>query len=149
MTAKHVCWSSLTLSAILLLVGCGGGVPRCYPVSGSVTVQGRPAVGAIVILHPEGGSEALQKLRPYGTVDEFGKFQLNCNAPGDGAPAGNYKVTIVWEAADADPVAPASTDPEAVVMVPDRLGGKYSKPESTSLRATVDSRATELPPFQL
>ena len=138
-----------------LLSGCQGGSIPVYPVTGQVTVGGVPATGAVIIFHPQDGTEAVKKLRPYGTVDSAGRFTLNCLAQADGAPAGTYKVTIAWEVADPAAVAAAtgeatvSDDPEAAVPVSDRLGGKYSDVNTTILTATIKSGSNQLPPFAL
>ncbi len=147
--------AGVLLIAALLMSGCSGGQTPVYPVTGQVTVGGKPATGAVVIFHPQGGGEDVSKLRPYGTVDSAGNFALNCLTEGDGAPAGNYKVTIVWEVADPAAVAAAtgetviSDDPEAAVSVSDRLGGKYSDAATTTLTATINSGRNELPVFAL
>jgi hypothetical protein len=133
---------------ILVVSGCGSAT-RCYPTSGTVMVQQQPAAGAVVILHPRNANEQLAKLRPYGTVDSSGKFTLNCMEPGDGAPPGEYAVTITWEVADPALAKPDSDDPEATVTVPDRLGGKYKDPKTSGLTATIKAGTNEIPAFSL
>lgn len=132
---------------MLAITGCGATEVRCYPVTGTVTVQHRPAAGAVVILHPRSDDPRLKTLRPYGTVDSAGRFSLNCLSQDDGAPAGEYAVTIQWEVADAAPGA--TDDPESAQPVQDRLQGRYSNPETAILKVTVREEPTELPPFAL
>ncbi len=76
--------------------GCGDDKIARYPVTGTVLVDGRPAEGATVIFYPVGGSEEFQKERPFGVTDANGKFDLRTFQPGDGAPAGEYKVMARW-----------------------------------------------------
>jgi hypothetical protein len=108
--------------------------------------QGQPATGAVVVLHPTLGDDKLQKLRPYGTVDSAGVYTLNCYGQGDGAPAGEYLVTVTWEVGES---SSGSEDPEAAPIVPDRLGGKYCDPQQSELKAVVSPGTTEIPEFTL
>jgi hypothetical protein len=66
--------------------------------------------------------------------------------PGDGAPAGDYKVLIQWPA----PVsAEAARGGGRAAVGPDRLRGKYFNLDKTTLAATVQEQANELSPFEL
>jgi hypothetical protein len=125
------------LAPCFLLSSCGrSGHKPVYPVRGQVFVDGQPAAQAFVVLHPEGEVNP-QADRPYGHVGADGSFTLTTYDPGDGAPAGEYVVTVVW-------LAPAkSEDP------PDRLAGRYRDPKTSKLRATVRNGPTELAPYQL
>jgi hypothetical protein len=139
----------LSCLAIATLAGCGPREFTCYPVTGKVTVKGLPAAGAVIVFHPQGGSESLQKLRPHATVQRDGSFELTCYRPRDGAPAGDYKVAVVWEVAELPPGAVASDDPESMPEAPDRLGGLYQSPEISKLKATVQPGSNQLEPFAL
>lgn len=132
------------LSGILVFAGCGKGKLAVHPVTGVVRVDGKPAPGAMVILCPVGGSDKLQRERPYGTADGEGKFTLTTFDKGDGAPAGEYKVLVQWMA----PPKPGA-DRDRGEGSPDRLRGKYMNLANSQLHATVGSGATELPPFDL
>jgi hypothetical protein len=136
------------LAAVSLSAGCGGKkeVP-CYPVSGQVLVRNQPAAGAVVILHPRSSDERIAKLRPYGVVGADGRFQLNCYTVEDGAPAGEYAVTVVWDS--MTPASSESSDPEAAVAVADRLGGRFADPKTTTLSATIKTGENALTPFEL
>jgi hypothetical protein len=134
--------------AVLAVIGCGDGrLPRS-PVSGSVRVDGKPAAGAVVVLHPVAGSVAsgAERIRPTGTCDRDGKFVLGTWELADGVPAGRWKATVQWFAADG---AAADADPETVHGEHDRLGGAYGDPEATPLMIDVAKSAIELPPFEL
>jgi len=107
-----------------------------YPVRGQVLVGDRPAAKAFVVLHPADGDDP-QALRPYGHAVEDGSFKLTTYEPGDGAPAGEYRVTVVW-------LAPGGgEDP------PDLLKGRYRDPAASPLRVTIPKDSTELTPFKL
>ena len=97
--------TALLLSGWLLicLAGCGGGPvrPPVHPVTGQAFFQKMtPAAGAFIVFHPV--SEALEKAmeaRPFARVQPDGSFSLTTYDEGDGAPEGEYGVTVVWTAA--------------------------------------------------
>ena len=79
---------------------------------------------------------------PVGTTDASGQFQLRSYEDGDGAPAGEFKVTIVWP-------APPPPDATGVFDLKDRLGGRYANPQTSKLTAQVAEGGGEIPPFEL
>jgi len=128
------------------MTGCGEGRVPTYPVAGTVLVDQRPAGGAIVIFVPSATSEGAERQRPFAMADAQGKYNLMTFEPGDGAPAGEYKVLIQWPA----PVSPeAARGGGRTAVGPDRLRGKYFNLEKTDLMATVEEQSNELPPFEL
>ncbi|TWT48914.1 hypothetical protein Pla111_06910 [Botrimarina hoheduenensis] len=129
--------------AVTMLLGCGDGKIRRYPVSGSVQVGGKPAAGARVIFCPVGGSEAFQKERPSGVTGPDGSFILTTFLKDDGAPAGDYQVMVVGGGSRGK----RGNDDDATS--PPRIDRKYAKPAESGLTATVPAEATTLPPFQL
>ena len=81
------------LSICLGAVSCSNkGVPL-YPVHGRVLLDGKPMAGAMIILHPV-GEVGLNGLKPRALADADGWFKVYTYAIGDGAPAGQYAVTI-------------------------------------------------------
>ena len=60
--------------------------PPVYPVKGQVFYEGRPAAGAVVILHR--ATMAAHAPRPRGRADAKGEFALTTYQTADGAPAG-------------------------------------------------------------
>jgi hypothetical protein len=137
---------ALALMAIsLATTGCGGdGRVDVNPVAGKVTVKGQPAVGAQLIFYAQ--DEALKEPGipvPEGTVGEDGSFRLTTYEEGDGAPAGQYKVSVIWEQ-----VLKESNDPESRVAR-DRLDGRYAHPDQSGLTATIAEGDNQLPPFEL
>jgi hypothetical protein len=85
------------LAACLLIAsGCSDdGLPKRYPVTGTVTYNGKPLErGQVNFLPtaPEG--------RPASGDIEAGRYSLMTQTPGDGAIPGKYRVTIV--ASDVD-----------------------------------------------
>lgn len=133
----------LILGLSIVLVGCREtpeGVP-VHPVSGEVRVDGTAAAGAEVSFHPLSPP-------PPGTpptvavVDQDGHFQASTRAAGDGAPEGEYRLTIIWRTA-------SSSVPDDAGGGGDRLQGRYAQPETSGLRAVVRARENVLPPIEL
>jgi hypothetical protein len=129
---------------VLLLIlpvalGCGSGDNHkpVFPVQGEAFQGSKPVAGAVVAFHPVGGDADAP--RPYGTVDDNGKFQLTTYQPNDGAPVGEYVVTVLW--LDA-PKASAIGGSESKAAGVDRLRNAYSDPKTSKLRATVKSDAS-------
>ncbi|MGO8747898.1 MAG: hypothetical protein ACLQNE_18135 [Thermoguttaceae bacterium] len=126
-------------------VGCRGTSPQfesrpAFPVEGMVLVRGKPAEGVQVFLHP---SDPTQRGKPRGVTDAEGRFHLRTYRDGDGAPAGEYTVTVYW---------PDSSDTKAAVeerLPRDRLGQRFMDPKSSPLRAAVSAAPTTLPPFEI
>jgi hypothetical protein len=139
--------NSIWLAIVAVMVsGCGSDVAPVplYEASGKVTVQGQPAEGAKVVFYPT--SSALQGPRmpiPAGTTDATGTFHLQSYEPKDGAPAGEFKVTVIWP----EPIPP-NVDQE-MYQPKDRLQGRYSDPQRTTITATIPEGGGELPPFEL
>lgn len=129
-------------------LSCSRGKPL-YPVTAQVFIDGRPATGALVVLHPvdDSGPAAI---RPSGYVDDGGNVKLasfisHTRATGAGAPAGEYVVTIAWFPADVKEYL--SKHPNTAV--PDKLKGRYSQPDKSTLRATIQPQPTTLPRIDL
>ena len=141
---QHLRTAALLSVALFALAApsCGKGPKPVYPVRGKV-VDGnqRPAVGATVILHPVEEDDPEQP-KPVGTVDDNGEFTLMTYKRGDGAPAGEYFVTLIWV-----PARKSLADPEPT----DLLGGRYALPkESPVPKFKVEpTGSNEVPTIQL
>lgn len=110
-----------------------------FPVQGKVLMpDGKPAEHATVVFHPanESGPDVV---KPRGKVAADGSFQLTTYDGNDGAPAGEYRVTVeLWLSTGRGDEGPTS-----------RLPAKYANPESSGLSAAVNAGPTELKTFQL
>lgn len=149
-------WASaaLLIAAALLLPGCGEEVVEgrieVIPVQGQLLVKGQPAPGARVTLHPVDGPVAEAGLYPYGIVDESGAFSVTTYQQGDGAPPGEYRVSVVWP--DANYQARNARERDMIssgAQLPDKLRGRYADPQRTGLTATITPDTTELPAINL
>jgi hypothetical protein len=133
------------LGLALLTASCGarpGRVP-VYAARGQVLFQGRPTPHSFIALHP---LDPTHKDVPHPTAyaDAAGRFELSTYASGDGAPAGDYAVTIVlWVSA---PVKDAQEGDDTPTL--NRLPRRYSDAKTTNLRAHISQGANELT-FQL
>lgn len=125
-------------TALLLLafsgLACGNsGQPPVFPVQGQVLYHGRPVAHALVVFHPLEGA-ATGGVRPHGRTQEDGHFTLTSYQPGDGAPAGTYRVTVEqWLSSGRDDEPPRN-----------RLPARYAHPQTSGLTATVTEAPTEL-----
>lgn len=141
---NRVC-TAMLLAFVGGLFGCSGdGKLSVYPVSGTVTQNGKPLEGATVYLYAKDEAVVAAKTPvPQGKTDASGKYQLKTYETNDGAPAGEYGVAIV-----AMKIVNDSEDPEQIVET-DLLKGRYSDSAQSGLTATVQEGATEVPPFDL
>src|SRR5439155_1310480 len=79
-----------------LATSCSKKGPALYRVHGKVFFEGQPIPGALVILHPlkdPGGKTA----KPRALAGPDGSFQVFTEVADDGAPPGDYAVTVVWK----------------------------------------------------
>ena len=138
-------------SRFLLLALAGGvalGLIACHrsdreavhPVAGKVFCKGKPAEGATVTFVRRDQNER-KTPPPGGQVGRDGSFRLSTYASYDGAPAGDYVVTIIYPSPER-----RENDENAG---PDLLQGRYADPNTTSLAAEVKEGANDLEPFQL
>lgn len=120
--------------ALALAAGCGQGGPATAPVVGTVTLDGRPLAGALVLFQPSQGVPA------RGITDDDGGFSLTTFASGDGALVGPHRVavskfTISGVQADASgvsgPVAPGGV--KQTWITPQ----KYASPAESGLEVEV------------
>jgi hypothetical protein len=123
----------VALAALALLgtaSGCGG-QKAVYHVHGVVLDgKNKPAKGAVVVFHPA-AADAAQDCKPVGTVDDNGEFVLTTYQSGDGAPAGDYVVTLVRPAPRRTPL-----DREGG----DLLQGRFADPAASKITVTVEKQ---------
>ncbi|QDU73087.1 hypothetical protein Pan97_00540 [Bremerella volcania] len=82
--------AATTLFAMVILIGCSDSGPALEGVTGTITKNGVPFVGAQLEFYPEGPGAA-----SYGKSDEQGNFRLRYSTGKPGAVIGNHKVTVI------------------------------------------------------
>ena len=150
-TSRPVHWAlRATLAlAVVALASCGDSKNqrKVYPVKGKILVNGQPAPECQVYLIRTSDDNHPSKVTPQGMTNENGEFQLTTYASNDGAPEGEYVVTIEWRERSGGLGQLANYDG------PDRLGGIYAKAEKTKglkgFVVKVERTPLELAPFEL
>lgn len=137
MATRHMV--ALPMLAIGLVgAGCGDGwKAKTCPAAGRMTINGVAPEGARVHLHPVGVKVDQRNSSPWGVVQKDGTFTLSTYEKGDGAPPGEYKVTLRW------PFEPDKPD------LGDRLGFAFVKPEKSRWQVTIKDGDNELPPIEI
>jgi hypothetical protein len=133
-----VCFAAIALFAV---ASCSARAKDIYPVSGEVLCQGQPAVGAVVFFNRHGGA-VIGDPSIMGIVRQDGRYELVSGSQGSGAPAGDYDVMIQWP-------RPSPHRGGSWRMGADRLAGRFSDPTHPMLRARIEARPNELPPFEI
>jgi hypothetical protein len=138
--------------ALLLLVvflagiaGCGSSQDpnrlQVFPAKGQIAFPGKPVGGAFVVLHPKAATGS-QLVRPRGNVREDGTFSLTTYDANDGAPAGEYKVTVELH----NLVKRANGD---VSLGPNIVPKQYGNPKTSPLTVRIAEGENSLPPIML
>jgi hypothetical protein len=132
---------------LFLAAACGGcGQPTretatVFPVEGRFTVNGKPAGGALVSFIPLAApAEGRRAIPSQARADDSGAFKLTTFHTADGAPEGDYKVTIYWSA--PGPAAATSANDDDAVLGPDQLRGRFASADKSNLRAHVAAKPT-------
>lgn len=84
------CWFACLLSIVGCLVACGcdDGRPERVPVSGTVTIDGKPLQTGYVQVVPDNARAATGRIRSDGC------FKLTCYGNEDGCVLGTYRVAV-------------------------------------------------------
>lgn len=85
------------------------------------------------MLFPSDGPVDVRNSKPWGVVNADGSYRLGTYELEDGAPPGEYDVTLVW----------------SLGLGPDRLKGAHSVPEKAVMHVTISQTNNELPPIEL
>ena len=109
--------------------------PPSFPTTGSVTWNGEPAAGALVTLQSLSHNVAAS-----GRTNDEGEFALTTWRQGDGAVAGDHKVTV------ATTVIAGYTSEGSVIEV-NAMPPKYEKPDTSGLTATINEKGKNVLSF--
>lgn len=132
--------AALVLSTLMMCSGCSSAPegPPTYPVKGKVLYQGQPASGAFVVFHPKAKIDGVDG-PPTAQVKADGTFELTTRGAMDGAPAGEYAVTIEWYK--------LVTTNGDVSRGPNVIPNQYTLPQSTPLKLAINAGENNLDPF--
>ena len=140
---------TIALVALLLpTAGCGSSQNRdrvpVFPTKGSVKLEGTSPKGALIVLHPKRGKQASDgnAIRPYATIHSDVTFELTSYDSNDGAPAGEYSVTVELRKVIKYPNGGAGPGPNLVPK-------KYTKPDTSPLLVQIQPGLNDLPPLVL
>jgi len=133
----------------LVAAGCGSqartGTDPVYPVSGVISLRGKPVAGADVTFF-----NAQKNRSAFGRTNDKGEYKLTTFAPNDGAVEGQHVVTVIklQTAPETAPVA----DIQSPDYVPPGFGQstepkppksempeKYADQATSGLTATVNA----------
>lgn len=125
---------SYLLIAAICFSSCSDGIDRgskpVYPVTGKVTVDGKPPGSVVQIgVHYEEGIDAEDPSTSSGSTQPDGTFALNTYTKGDGLPAGKYKLTFAWKEFNAMSMGYTGED---------KLSQRYSDVEDAPVEFMVD-----------
>jgi hypothetical protein len=131
-------------TAALLAAGCGGpSYPETYPVTGVVTLKGKPLEGADVQLVPLGNDTSVRSAG--GTTDAEGKFSVKTyfdpQHHAEGAMKGEYAVTVSKLEAREMPAGmePAKAMAQMMKQGPPKnlVPKKYQTPPTSGFKVSV------------
>jgi hypothetical protein len=142
---------STALGLLLVgLVGCGGSI-KVAPVSGTITLNGKPLANATVTFQPIGSKENPNPGRgSFGVTDANGKYTLKYDDGRSGAVVGKHRVAVVTN----PPNAPSSfnnetgsTDGEIPEKFREIIPSKYN--DQTELTCDVPAGGKDNADYQL
>lgn len=125
------------------IVGCGGGDGRLtvHPVEGVITRDGKPLANALVALHAKAKPSSGESVAPNGQTDENGLFKLSTYDANDGAPEGEYAVTVQ----QYQPIKTAN----GIEPGPNVLSPKLSQPSTTDITVKIVAGPNKLSPIDV
>ena len=123
----------MLVAACCAASGCGSAEDPLYPVTGTITVDGKPLTKGTVGLIPDLARGNTSAYAPQGKIGPDGQFSI-ATLERTGAAPGRYKV-VVWSAAN-EPASDSYQDMQA--YKPQWLvDAKYTQAETTDLAFEV------------
>lgn len=135
------CLLILAGPGLAALAGCGKSdvIYEVVPVAGKITFDGKPPQGAVVMLTPVSPPED-DAVAPQGGVQADGSYKITSYTSGDGAPPGEYVVTVSWYKMDEKLGGPG----------PNVVPAEFTDPAKSKLKVTINQGApTEIPPIDI
>lgn len=135
------CKTGLALFLICLVAGCGGdsnpeGI-ALVSAKGKILVDSKPVTGLVVQLKPKFDWKSDKVPLPHAVTDKDGNFILETFKTADGAPAGEYEVSVV------------SPSNEGLGRISDPIGSRYADASKSGLTVKIGDQETTIPDFQL
>jgi len=121
--------SFVCATVILTSMAAGCSKSDMVAVTGTVTVNGKPAEGVEVMFNPQGSGRMAT-----AHTDASGRFSLSTAAAGDGALPGDYVVTL----GEYYPPGKPPAMPKGGGLLPSRFPPRYQDPTQSPAKAKVE-----------
>jgi hypothetical protein len=135
--------AAVAVAALTILpsLGCSKTESRVvvHPAQGAIKFRGQPVEGAFVSLVPKNAVEGVPN--PRATVTKDGSFALSTYDGNDGAPEGDYVLTVQWY----KPVR----EGKDLVGGPNVIPPKYASAQTSDLTIHIAAGENHLKPIQL
>lgn len=134
-------WSIIFL---FLFTGCTHETGTvCFPVKGRILYDRKPLADAMVLFHPlDPDPEAVGLPKPLGYTDQDGEFELTTLKSRDGAPPGEYAITVELREL-------TQNGDEMVRDGKNLLPDRYRNPGTSKLRYEVVAGDNDVPTLEL
>lgn len=132
--------TGMVLALALPACGQSDGKRPVFPVSGKVLIDGQPGHEVRLLFIPTNTADTMAP-KPTAITDEQGNLIVTTYVTGDGAPEGEYKISLEW--------------PKMVNYFgrmqpgPDRLGGKYKNAAASKWTVFINAGNNTLPDFDI
>lgn len=129
-------WRIARAMPVAIVLACAAGCgSSLHPVQGKVTLEdGTPITKGMVVFESTEGSKTTAR----GDIQADGSYKLSTNKPGDGAPAGKYRV-LVSAPVDLSQIDRGGTPP------PGAFDKRFSDFNTSGLEFEVKSGANDIP----
>ena len=125
---RQSCLSIPLFVVVIAMTGCGSGLPRVYPVKGTIVNKGKGSVKDLAGYSVQFESTSEPGERPGGPIDENGGFTLYTLFKGKAIPGvkeGTYRACVV------------PPPPEAGSAPPLVIPARYTKCDTAKLQFEV------------
>jgi hypothetical protein len=145
---------AIAVFASLLLVslssGCAKSPPPIkgklplFPVEGKLVMNGEPMANATILFHPvRKMPDGAAHQRPRAVAGSDGSFKVSTYANDDGAPAGEYKVTISWKGDTTGVTSEEQQD------LPEKVSETFQQARASRIRIKINEEENKLPTWDL
>jgi hypothetical protein len=147
-TFAKACGLQLRVDALATLAAAAHGCSKSrdsnrlpvFPVIGHLSVNGQTPTGAFVVLHPKNGTAIApsgEAVHPRAVVKPDGSFVVGTYGAEDGAPSGEYSLTVEWRkiirSSDGSPV-----------LGPNVVPAKFARPQTSPVSIRIAEKSNEL-----